>query len=196
MSYYEAAIPPRVKWKIDRLQHCSGICCGEQRKPNVKLKLSIPPSAMAMSYCHWLKDDPDHKWQKWVEQKKSKGIRGFFHSCLIFSSCCSIFHSVIWESLSSFTNITLKRWWGLTNSYTHVRVPVCLTTINSENDTKAEWMPVDVTSYLQCINIHKGKNSDHKLGFRDGMKSLFMQEGLREELLILKIERSQLEVAQ
>lgn len=56
-------------------------------------------------------------------------------------------------------------------------------------------MPVDVT-YLQCINIHKGKNSDHKLGFRDGMKSLFMQEGLREELLILKIERSQLEVAQ
>lgn len=57
-------------------------------------------------------------------------------------------------------------------------------------------MPVDVTSYLQCINIHKGKNSDHKLGFRDGMKSLFMQEGLREELLILKIERSQLEVAQ
>lgn len=57
-------------------------------------------------------------------------------------------------------------------------------------------MPVGVTSYLQCINIHKGKNSDHKLGFRDGMKSLFMQEGLREELLILKIERSQLEVAQ
>lgn len=74
--------------------------------------------------------------------------------------------------------------------------PSTRTCVPNNNDTKAEWMPVDVTSYLQCINIHKGKNSDHKLGFRDGMKSLFMQEGLREELLILKIERSQLEVAQ